>query len=265
MLVLRVLKARKELQVNQDQRGHKVSGVARVHLVQEVNQDHKVLERKETKVLLENLVFPELWDQSVQKAYQEPQGMLGHQANRVCKDFVERQECQGRKVTGGFLDFRVPKVNQVIKVPGVCQVMLVYLGCPGQLERRDLKDQWVCLDQMVQKAQEETRVLLDLLDLEVLLDRRETLASQVNLDFKGRQELQEIQDALGSKVNQVIQEGSLMQLDLLLWVSQAHQGPLVLLALQDLPDYQVPLVLLACLVKLVLKVRKETRESQEYQ
>lgn len=73
MLVLRVLKARKELQVeytvsnkticdeadyepvclikvNQDQRGHKVSGVARVHLVQEVNQDHKVLERKETKV-----------------------------------------------------------------------------------------------------------------------------------------------------------------------------------------------------------------------
>lgn len=68
MLVLRVRKAKKELWVKEDKRGPQVSGAARVLQVPEESQVPMVLERKETKVLLENLVVLELWALSDQKA-----------------------------------------------------------------------------------------------------------------------------------------------------------------------------------------------------
>lgn len=106
---------------------------------------------------------------------------------------------------------------------------------------------------------------MDLLDSEVRLVLQETLGSQVSLGFRGLQELQEIQDVLEPKVNKVNQEESLMQLAFPLWGSL---DPQVLLAHLDLPglqDYQVPLVLLVCLDKLVLKVTRVTKGKRESQ
>lgn len=110
-----------------------------------------------------------------------------------------------------------------------------------------------------------TTVLLVLQDSEAPLVLLGMLAFQDNLGFKDHQEYQEIQDVQGPKEKQVKQEESSMQLDPLLWVSQDHLDLLVLLGKLDLQDYQVPSVLLACLVSLVLKVTEDLRETKENQ
>ncbi|KAI3362716.1 hypothetical protein L3Q82_001780 [Scortum barcoo] len=176
-------------------------------------------------------------------------GFLGSQVNQVLRVSVVRQDRLGLKVTEDLLDFKDLKVNKVTKVPEVCQVMLVYQVCRGQLERKDPKDQWV------------TKDLLDLLDSEVLLGLPEMLDFQEHLGFKDHQEYQGIQDNLALKVKQVQQEESSMQLALLLLASQDHLGLLVLPALRDHRDYQVPLALLVCLAHLV---SFHQVESQEY-
>lgn len=107
--------------------------------------------------------------------------------------------------------------------------------------------------------------MLEILDSEVLLVLQVTLGFQVSLGFRGPQELQEIQDVLEPKVNKVNQEESLMQLAFPLWGSLVPQVPLVHLDLLGLQAYQVPLVLLACLDKLVLKVTGVTKGNLEYQ
>lgn len=81
--------------MKEDQRGHKESGAEKVHQVPEESQDHKVLERREKKVLWESLVFLELWARSDQKAYRGPLVRLVHQVIQVCKDSVESQDYQG--------------------------------------------------------------------------------------------------------------------------------------------------------------------------
>lgn len=106
---------------------------------------------------------------------------------------------------------------------------------------------------------------MDLLDSEVRLVLQETLGSQVSLGFRGPQELQEIQDVLEPKVNKVNQEESLMQLAFPLWESLAPQVLLAHLDLPGLQDYQVPLALLVCLDKLVLKVTRVTKGKRESQ
>lgn len=248
-----------------DQKGSKESGAVKVHQVPEASQDHKVLERKERKVLRESLVFLELWARSDQKVYQDLLALLEHQVIQEYKDSAESQDYQDSKVTMDLLDIKDSKVNMVIKVPGVCQVILVCLVCLVQLERRDPKDQWVFLDTMELKAQEVTKALLDLLDSEVRPVLQEMLVFQVNQGFRDHQESLEILDVLEPKVNKVNLDESLMQLVFPLWESLDLQALLVPQALQDPQDYQALLVQLVCLVKMVLKVTKVTKESQEYQ
>lgn len=156
-------------------------------------------------------------------------------------------------------------MNLVIEVSQDLKVILVCRVCMDQLERKDLKDQWDFLDKMVLKDQEVTKDLLDHLDSEDLLGLLEMLDFQEHLDFKDHQELQGIQDDLAPKVTLVRQEESSMQLAPLLLASQDHPGPLVLPALQDLQDYQVPLALLVFLANLVLKVTEDLRENKENQ
>lgn len=265
---LTVRKDRKEAKVIMDSRGHQVSGVVKARLAPEVNQ---VLEQKVTEVLLEIQGFLGLWDLPAwldQKVNLELMAFLDHQVNQVFKVSVEKQELLELKATEGLLDFKDLKVNLVTKVSEVCKVNLVYQVCLGQLERKDPRDRWGCLAKMVQKAQEVTKGLLDPLDSGVLLGLLEMLDFKEHLGFKDHQEYQGIQDSQGPKVKWVKQEESLMQLAPPLWVSQDHLDLLVLPALLDLQDYQVPLVLLVCLASLVLKVTgdtRETREKQEYQ
>lgn len=114
------------------------------------------------------------------------------------------------------------------------------------------------------KDQEVTQDLPGPLDSEVLLGLQE-IHIQPHLGFQDLQGYQGIQDDPVPKVTQVHQEESSMQLAPLLSASQDHLGLLVLPALQDLRDYQVPLALLVCLANLVLKVTEDLRESREMQ
>lgn len=114
------------------------------------------------------------------------------------------------------------------------------------------------------KDQEVTQDLPGPLDSEVLLGLQE-IHIQPHLGFQDLQGYQGIQDDPAPKVTQVHQEESSMQLAPLLSASQDHLGLLVLPALQDLRDYQVPLALLVCLANLVLKVTEDLRESREMQ
>lgn len=114
------------------------------------------------------------------------------------------------------------------------------------------------------KDQEVTQDLPGPLDSEVPLGLQE-IHIQLHLGFQDLQGYQGIQDDPVPKVTQVHQEESSMQLAPLLSASQDHLGLLVLPALQDLRDYQVPLALLVCLANLVLKVTEDLRESREMQ
>lgn len=114
------------------------------------------------------------------------------------------------------------------------------------------------------KDQEVTQDLPGPLDSEVPLGLQE-IHIQLHLGFQDLQGYQGIQDDPAPKVTQVHQEESSMQLAPLLSASQDHLGLLVLPALQDLRDYQVPLALLVCLANLVLKVTEDLRESREMQ
>lgn len=156
-------------------------------------------------------------------------------------------------------------MNLVIEVSQDLKVILVCRVCMDQLERKDLKAQWDFLDKMVLKDQEVTKDLLVHLDSEDLLGLLEMLDFQEHLDFKDHQELQGIQDDLAPKVMLVRQEESSMQLAPLLLASQDRLDLLVLPALQDLQDYQVPLALLVFLANLVLKVTEDLRENKENQ
>lgn len=118
---------------------------------------------------------------------------------------------------------------------------------------------------MVKKDPEVTVDLLGPLDSEVLLGLLEIMDFQEDLGFKDHQGYQEIQDNLEPKVTQVHQDESSVQPAPLLLPSRDHLGLLVLPALQDPQDYQVPLALLVCLAKLVLKVTEDIRESRENQ
>lgn len=211
---------------------------------------------------MESLV---LLDLPEQKAHLDSQGFLGHQVSLVVRVSVVRQEHPDLKVTEDWLDFRELKVNLVTKVSEVSKVILVYQVCLDQLERKAKKDQWDFLDTMALKDQEVTKDPLDPLDSEVLLDLPEMLELQEHLGSKDHQGSQEIQDDLALKVKLVQPEKSSTQLAPLLLASQDHLGLLVLPALQDLQDYQVPLVLLVCLANLVLKVTEDIRETQENQ
>lgn len=223
----------------------------RAQLAPEVSQDLQALEQKVKEVLLEILGFLGLWDLLDQKAHLDLLGFLDHQANQVLRVSVANQAHLGLKVTGGLLDFKDLKVNRVTKVSEVCQVILVYQVYKGQLERKEPKDPLVIKD------------LLGPLDSEALLGLLVIMEFKEHLGFKDHQGYQGIQDSLARKVKQVNQEESSTQLAPLLLVSQDHLGLLVLLAQQDLQDYQVPLALLVCLAKLVLKVTGELRENQE--
>lgn len=266
---LKVLKDRKEVKVNMDLKGHRVSGVVRAQLAQEVSQDLQALELKVTEAVMAILGFLGLWDLSApldRKVHREFPGFLGHQVSQVIKVSAESKDFLGLKVTGGFLDSRDLKVNLVTKVPEVCKVKLVYQVWPGQLEKKAPKDQWDSLDKMVQRDQEVTKDPLGPLDSEVQLDLLGMLDLQEHLGFRDHQGFQEIQDNLVPKVTLVNQDGSSMQLAPLLLAFQDRLGLLVLLVLLGLQDYQVPLALLVCLAQLVLKVTgdiRETRENQE--
>lgn len=56
-------------------------------------------------------------------------GFLDHPVNQVLRVSVERQGCQGLKVTEGLMDSKELKVNLVTKVSEVCKVKLVYQVC----------------------------------------------------------------------------------------------------------------------------------------
>lgn len=62
---------------------------------------------------------------------------------------VESQDHLDKKVTQGSLDLKVLKVNLATRVSEVCQVIPVYQVWLDNLEKKDRRDQWVCLDKMV--------------------------------------------------------------------------------------------------------------------
>lgn len=263
---LRVQKDRKEAKVIMDWTGRQVSEVARARLVPEVRQDLQGLDRKVTKVLLESLGLWDLPARLDQRVYMDFLDLLDHKVHQALKVSVARLGHLGLKVTEDLLDSMELKVKLVTQVSEVPKVILVYKVCKGRLEREDLKDQWVCLELMELKDQEVTWDLPGPLDSEVLLGLQE-IRFQRHLGFQDLQEYQGIQDDPAPKVKQVHQEESSMQLAPLLSASQDHLGLLVLPALLDLQDYQVPLALLVCLANLVLKVTEDlggNREKQEY-
>lgn len=234
-------------------------------MVREANRDPQASHPRVKEVSPETRVFPDWWARPDPKVQVELLVFLDHQVSRVLRDSKARPGFPGQKATEGLPDFRdikatpVTKVSEVSKVNVVCRVQL------GRRERKAPRAQRVCLDKKVQRAQEVTMGLQDLRVSEVLLGLLEMQELQDHPGFKDLQEYQGIQDNQEPKVIRVKQEESLMQLVPPLWVSQDHLGLLVLLALLDLQDCQVPLARLVCLANLVSKVTGDLRESVEKQ